>query len=163
MQEIILGVDPGALSGAYACLTRDGRLLTCDDLPTIADKKTRWVDGPELLYRLLRTKNERGMHAIVERQGARPGQGLSSTFVSATAYGSLLAVLQIAGCSIEFVTAAVWKNASGLTQDKQLSLDRARLLYPHAELERKRDNGRAEALLLAHWWINNKSGREIVA
>jgi hypothetical protein len=39
-----------------------------------------------------------------------------------------------------------------LTADKQVSLDRARLLFPHAALDRKRDHGRAEAILPAHWW-----------
>jgi crossover junction endodeoxyribonuclease RuvC len=92
------------------------------------------------------------MLAMVERQGARPGQGVSSTFVSATAFGSLLATLQIAGCSLELVTAASWKAAlGGLSKDKQASLDRARLLYPGASLDRMKDHGRAESLLLAHY------------
>jgi len=61
------------------------------------------------------------MVAYVERQGARPRQGLSSTFTSATAFGSLLATLQIAGCSIELVTASQWKTAMSLTKDKGVS------------------------------------------
>lgn len=150
--SLTIGVDPGAISGAYAVLAADGSLLAVDDLPTIADGKLRWVDAPALLSRLTEIKAGRPMHAVVERQGARPGQGLSSTFTSATAFGSLLATLQVAGCSIELVTAAVWKAGARLTQDKQVSLDRARLLFPGAALDRKRDHGRAEALLLAHWW-----------
>ena len=147
--SLILGVDPGAVSGAFAVLD-SGTLLECDDLPTIASGKTRWVDST-LLSRLLELKAGRPMLAAVERQSARPGQGVSSTFVSATAYGSLLAVLQIAGCSIELITAAKWKAALGLSADKQQSLDRARLLYPSASLDRKRDHGRAESILLAHY------------
>ena len=149
--SLIVGIDPGALSGAYAVLAADGALLDVADLPTIADGKLRWCDAPVLLSRLLEIRSGRPMHAIVERQGARPGQGISSTFTSATAFGSLLATLQVAGCSIELVTAAVWKAGARLTADKQVSLDRARLLYPHAALDRKRDHGRAEAILIAHW------------
>jgi crossover junction endodeoxyribonuclease RuvC len=148
--SLIIGVDPGATSGAFAVLD-GGTLLEVDDLPTIANGKLRWVDGPALLSRVISLKAGRAMLAIVERQGARPGQGLSSTFTSATAFGALLATLQIAGCSIELVTAAVWKTAAGLSKDKSQSLDRARLLYPEASLDRKKDHGRAEALLLARF------------
>ena len=153
-RRLVLGCDPGAVSGAYACLDADGALLAVDDLPTIADRKTRWVDAPVLLSRLIELKAGAELHAVVERQSARPGQGISSTFVSACAFGSLLATLQLAGCSLELVTAATWKAATGLSADKQASLDRARLLYPLASLDRKRDHGRAEALLLARWWLN---------
>jgi crossover junction endodeoxyribonuclease RuvC len=151
---LTLGADPGALSGAVSILDADDSWIYCADLPTIADHKTRWVDASVLLPALLEIKAGRPMHAIVERQSARPGQGVSSTFVSATAYGSLLAVLQIAGCSITFITAAQWKAGAGLSTDKQASVDRARLLFPSAPLDRKRDHGKAESLLLAHWWIN---------
>ena len=153
-QPLVCGVDPGACSGAYSVLAADGTLLTLDDLPTIGDGKLRWVDSPALLSRLIDIKAGRTMHAVVERQGGRPGQGISSTFTSACAFGSLLATLQIAGCSIELLTAAVWKGASGLSADKRASLDRARLLFPGASLDRVKDHGRAEALLLARWALH---------
>jgi crossover junction endodeoxyribonuclease RuvC len=152
--SLTLGIDPGALSGAYAVLAADGSLFAVDDLPTIADGKLRWTDAPVLLSRLLEIKAGQPMHAVVERQSARPGQGISSTFTSATAFGSLLATLQVAGCSIELVTASAWKAGAGLTKDKQRSLDRARLLFPGASLDRKKDHGRAEAILIAQWRLN---------
>lgn len=157
MTVLILGVDPGAVSGAYAVLDAAGVLLDLDDLPTIASGKLRWVDAPVLLSRLIELRAARRVVAIVERQGARPGQGLSSTFASATAFGSLLATLQIAGCSIELVTAAQWKRDMGLSTDKAVSLDKARLLYPDAPLDRVKDHGRAEALLLAYWHLTKRS------
>jgi len=123
-------------------------------LPTIADGKLRWVDAPTLLSRLLELKAGRPMAAVVERQSARPGQGISSTFTSATAFGALLATLQVAGCSLEFVTAASWKRALGLTSEKRASLDKARLMFPGASLDRVKDHGRAEACLIAHWRLN---------
>jgi crossover junction endodeoxyribonuclease RuvC len=97
------------------------------------------------------------MLAMVEHQGARPGQRLSSTFVSARSFGALLATLQIAGCSIELVTAASWKAAVHLTKDKAVSRDRARLLYPDASLDRKKDHRRAEAIMLAHYALKRMS------
>ena len=153
---VIIGVDPGAVSGAYAAL-HDGVLLEVDDLPTIASGKLRWVDGPELLGRLLALKDGRPLIAVVERPGARPGQGLSSTFTSACSFGALLATLQIAGCSIELVTAAQWKREAGLDRDKGRSLDAARLKFPTASLDRKKDHGRAESLLLAAWYADRRA------
>jgi crossover junction endodeoxyribonuclease RuvC len=146
---LTLGVDPGAVSGAYAVLDKSGTLLEVADLPSIASGKLRWIDGPALLSKLIELRAGRPVIAYVERQGARPGQGLSSTFTSAAAFGSLLATLQIAGCSIELVTAAQWKAAMGLTKDKGRSLDAARLRFPDASLDRKKDHGRAEAIMLA--------------
>src|ERR1019366_1459662 len=53
---LILSVDPGALRGAYAVLDASGSLLEVADLPKVADHKTRWVDAPVLLSRLLEIK-----------------------------------------------------------------------------------------------------------
>src|ERR1700682_2540004 len=125
----LVGVDPGAVSGAYAVLDSDGTLIEVDDLPTIASGKLKWIDAPVLLSRLLELRNGHPLIAIVERQGARPGQGIASTFTSAAAFGSLLATLQVAGASLELVTAHTWKSALGLSSDKVQSLDRARLLF----------------------------------
>jgi hypothetical protein len=113
--------------------------------------------GPALLSALIEIKAGRPMQAVVGRQGARPVQGLSSTFTSACAFGALLATLQIAGCSIELITTASWKAAMGLSKDKAQSLDRARLLYPTASLDRKKDHGRGEAILLATFALNRAS------
>jgi hypothetical protein len=156
---IVIGCDPGAVSGAYAVLDESAGMLEVADLPTIASGKLRWVDAPALLSRLIEVKAGRPALAIVERQGARPGQGLSSTFTSATAFGSLLATLQIAGCSIELVCASQWKAAMGLTKDKGVSLDAARLRFPDASLDRKKHHGRAEALMLAAYGLRSMSAR----
>lgn len=158
-RSLTIGVDPGAVSGAYAVLDDSGTLLEVADLPPIASGKLRWIDAPVLLSRLIELKAGRPIVAFVERQGARPGQGLSSTFTSATAFGSLLATLQIAGCSLELVTASQWKAAMGLSKDKGVSLDAARLRFPDASLDRKKDHGRAEALMLAAYGLRSMSVR----
>ncbi len=161
--SLILGIDPGAVSGAYAVLDESAALLDVADLPTIASGKLRWVDAPVLLSRLIELKAGRPMIAYVERQGARPGQGLSSTFTSATAFGSLLATLQIVGCAIELISASTWKPAMGLTKDKGVSLDAARLRFPDASLDRKKDHGRAESIMLALYGLTRRSVRAAAA
>lgn len=145
----MLGIDPG-LTGAYTVIDA-GHVLECEDLAVMRDKSLGWVDAAELLTRLIRLKAGQPMRAIVERQGARPVQGVASAFKMGVCFGSILATLQNAACSIEFVTPSVWKRDMGITSDKQSSLDKARLLYPMVELDRKRDHNRAESLLIARW------------
>jgi crossover junction endodeoxyribonuclease RuvC len=80
-----------------------------------------------------------------------PKQGSVSTFTGGVVLGSILAACQRIAIPLELVSAATWKRTMGLDADKAKSLDRARLLFPGADLARKRDHGRAEALLLAEY------------
>ncbi len=80
-----------------------------------------------------------------------PRQGIASAFNFGVGFGSVLSILQARHLSIELVTPVVWKRAMGLSKDKRASLDKARLLYPAADLSLAKHEGRAEALLLAHW------------
>jgi hypothetical protein len=63
-------------------------------------------------------------------------------------WDGLLATL---GLAYTRVRPGVWKKALGLTRDKEQTRLRAMQLYPGADLRRKKDHGRAEALLLARW------------
>jgi crossover junction endodeoxyribonuclease RuvC len=110
------------------------------------------VHGEDLLELLSETRNGRHvLRAFVERQQPMPGNGSSSNVTIGAGIGSLLAVLQVTQAPYELVMPATWKRALGLDQDKCRSLDKARALFPQAPLDRARDNGRAEAMLLAEW------------
>jgi crossover junction endodeoxyribonuclease RuvC len=80
-----------------------------------------------------------------------PRQGVASSFAFGVVFGSILSVLQAMQIGIDLVTPATWKRALGLSSDKRASLDKARLLFPTADLHLAKHDGRAEALLLAHW------------
>lgn len=146
----LIGIDPGQ-TGAIAVLDDRGALQALSDLPIIRDGKLSWVDGGRLQSFLIDTLTGRSARALVERVQAFPKQGRSSAFNFGVGFGSLLSVLQARHIPIELVTPASWKRAMGLTNDKQVSLDKARLLFPDAELSFSRHDGRAEALLLAHY------------
>lgn len=150
MTRLTLGVDPG-LTGALALLDGDGALELLADLPVIRDRSLAWIDGGELQTLLLDAIRGRPCRAAVERVAGRPGQGVSSAFTFGLGLGSVLGVLQALHIGIEFVTPGQWKGALGLGSDKHRSIDRARLLYPAAELHLAKHDGRAEALLIAHW------------
>lgn len=155
----IIGIDPG-LTGALAVLGPDGLLEQLDDLPVIRDRSLAWIDGVGLRT-LLGARSINGtIRAVIERAHAMPKNGCAGAFSQGCTLGSILAVVQTAGFPIELVSPATWKRALGLItsgaklsdrERKQASLDKARLLYPDADLSLIKHHGRAEALLLAHY------------
>lgn len=166
MTARVLGIDPG-LTGAWAMLEEDGSLLAVEDLPVIRDGRLAWIDADALLSRLLEARGGRPMRAIVERVHAMPRNGSQAAFSQGATLGSILATLQLVRASIELVQPATWKRAAGLSgakdatdrERKSASLDRARLLFPDAPLDRVKDHGRAESLLIAHHGIRATSIR----
>lgn len=145
--SITIGIDPGR-EGAIAVI--DGEIAHVYDLPQVSDKSLTWVDGGQLLSILLDHPGKK--HAVVERISCRPGQGASGVLNYGAGFGAILGVLQSVQVPIELVTPAKWKGCFGLTDDKELSLHKARLLFPSCELHLKKHHGRAEALLIAHWY-----------
>lgn len=153
MSTRILGIDPG-ITGAWALLGPDGCIV--EDFPVIRHRSLAFVDGFELEHQL-RQVGACGATAYVENVHAMPGQGVAGMFSFGVAFGSILSALRCAEVRIEFVEPVVWKRWAGLIRAKdespaafkRRSLDRARLLYPAMRLDRAKDHGRAEALMIA--------------
>lgn len=146
---IALGIDPGA-SGALAALDEHGNLLWLEDMP--------YADGavlaPVLAELLLRGDGPRV--AWVERAQSYPRQGIASAFRYGTGYGVVLGVLGALSVPLHTVPPSEWKRDARLSADKDASRRRACELWPaHAyRFARKRDDGRAEAALIArHGWL----------
>ena len=59
------------------------------------------------------------------------------------------------------VRPAIWKRTLGLGKDKEASRLKAIQLFPTADLRRKKDHGRAEALLLAYWRQQHRLEAEV--
>jgi crossover junction endodeoxyribonuclease RuvC len=150
--KIIIGVDPG-ISGGIAIIRADGVPLLCEPLPIIRDGSLAWVDGGRMQSILIDTLEGSPACALIERAQPMPKQGSASGFNYGVGFGSLLAIFQARGIPIELIAPSRWKGAMGLTSKKTLSLDKARLLYPSIDLPRAKDEGRAEALLLAHYGL----------
>ena len=147
---LTLGIDPG-LTGAWAVLEPDGMMLCVEDLPIVRDGRLGWIDSPALAARIREIRNGRPIRGVCERIAPLPQNGRMGAFSQGCTLGSILATMQIAGVSIELVSPAAWKRALNLSSDKSASLDKARLLFPTADLDRVKDHNRAEALCLAHW------------
>jgi len=168
---IIVGIDIG-ITGAIAAL--EGRKARVFDMPTYErDDGKRRVDRQALvglLHRVAPTKRERkACVAFVERANAGPDMGSSAAFNFGMGYGMVQGVLADMGVRICDIAASKWKPAMGVAKsksaqfgsdeqreqqrDKEDSLKLARKLFPRlaGELERKKHDGRAEALLIAEY------------
>jgi hypothetical protein len=145
---LTLGCDPG-ITGAYAILDEAGALIAVEDLPVIRDGKLGWIDADAFTSRLIEIRGGNELHATCERVHAMPGNGSQAAFSQGATLGSILAALQVVRARIALVTPASWKKAMGLSADKSASLDKARLLFPTADLDRKKDHNRAESILIA--------------
>jgi len=67
-------------------------------------------------------------------------------------YGAIQGVVQTLGNPLHFVTPQKWKKAAGLIgADKDYARTKALQLYPDADLARKKDIGRADAILIARY------------
>jgi hypothetical protein len=144
----IIAIDPGAVSGAYAYFDDDGPPVV-GDLP-VADGQ---LDGAFLGQMV------RGMDpdaAIVERVASMPKQGVVSTFKFGMAVGIIHGVLLSNGVPLHLVTPGTWKRHFKLTgTDKDAARALAIRLYPAVQgLHRKKDQGRADALLIGDWFLH---------
>jgi len=152
---IIIGIDPG-IGGAVAAVDGRGNLLWVEDMPIRdAGKKSRKaneIDG-SALARLLRLHVADIRCAVVEEVHAMPGQGVSSMMSLGDSRGCIRGVLEALGISVERVEPQRWKKSYGLIgAEKDGSRACAIRLYPSCpDLARKKDHGRAEAILLARF------------
>jgi len=80
-------------------------------------------------------------------------QGVATIARGARGGGIWEGMIAALGYRLRRVPAYYWKRAQGVTADKETSLVAARERFPESceQLTRKKDNGRAEALLIADW------------
>ena len=96
----------------------------------------------------------RGTVAFVEEGGVEYGFSAQTAFVQGYNFGLWKGVLAAAGLRVEVVKPQAWKHALGLARSgssKDDSRDMASAMFPEVGdvLGRKKDHGRAEALLIA--------------
>lgn len=154
---IYIGIDPG-LFGAVAILdTPPGTPLDVRDTPTVTlqmSRGTRREYDVSGMAAILAPFMRLHVHVILEESQAMPGQGVRSTFTTGLGFGLWLGVLAALTLPYTRVRPAIWKRALSLGKDKERARLRAMQLFPTADLRRKKDHGRAEALLLAWYGLH---------
>lgn len=158
--SIILGVDTG-LKGAFASLNSENQALTVLTIPIVkASGRGNDLAWGELvdLFDLVFPKVD---HAIIERVGARPGQGVSSMFKFGTVYGAARMLVCAHRIPYTLVTPNVWKKKMGLPSgSKDAAVIRAGELFPASVSEFRgprggKIDGAAEAALLAYYGLTH--------
>lgn len=159
-----IGADPG-LSGAVALYVPPPGNNSAGGLPHIEvfDMPTHEVDGKRQmdmwsLATLMKdwAKGYQVKITLVERVSAMPDQGVTSSFNFGFSAGSLQQSIASAGLPMTIISPATWKAVLGLRggkENKDMSRQLASRLFPtHSHLwARKKDDGRAEAVLLAYY------------
>lgn len=145
---MILGIDPG-ISGALAWVDNDGYLIATHDVPVVEVVGKKKV-SPQILTALIETRLPRLV--VVEDVGAMPGQGVTSMFGFGYSAGVIAGVVAGLKLPIVLYRPATWKRQAGVPADKGAARQMAQRFWPGArDFDRVKDDGRAEAALLARW------------
>lgn len=149
---IVCGIDPG-LSGAVAFIWPGGEAV--HDMPVLeitrGGKRKPEVDARAMM-RVFEAMPPAAV--FIEQVGGMPGDSPASAFQFGRAAGIAEACAKLAGARFEMVAPHVWKRTMGLIKTaKDDSRALAQNLFPGMAdgLTRRRDDGRAEALLIAEW------------
>ena len=151
---MIFAIDPGR-KGAVALVDSKGVLVDVADLDDL-------YAGPVLSPAMLRAtildlccdRTDSVDACVVEAVNSH-GMGRQSAFNFGQSLGTCRSVPLCLGIPLVDVTPATWKRDLKLGTDKDLARARAAERWPDraAKFARKRDDGRAEAALLACWFL----------
>lgn len=158
--SLTVGIDPG-ITGAIAVLDSDGDIVAIFDMPTVELQRgkaaKRHIDPREVAYLLGYYRDRRGIACTyIEQVSAMPGQGVTSVFSFGRSFGCIEGVLGALEVPYSFVTPQQWTRDLKVPQGKDGHRDLCRRTWPqHAQLwKRVKDDGRADAALIARWgWL----------
>lgn len=165
MSRLWIGIDPG-LNGAIGFVA-EGRDAWVEPMPTLPYSATGVVKrafDPHGLAGILRPHIEalewdrKAVSVVIERVNAFPGQGVASMFSLGMSYWGAFSVCATLGIPVQMVEPKDWKRFFRLEKDKALARAMAQRLFPHLNFGKVKDDGRAEALLIAQYgkFLENK-------
>lgn len=153
---MIIGIDPG-LNGAVAMI--NGNHAEVHDLPVMTEpgaKKTKTIDEVTLYHLIEKFERQTDdlAQVFIERVGTMPGQGIASAFNFGRGVGKIEGALApFTWMTLNYLRPAEWKKAVGIgagsAKDASLTLARRQFPMLHEQLNLKKHDGRAEALLIA--------------
>ena len=141
---MIVGIDCGYRTGGVAFVGDDWAEV--HDLPVYSEGGVDVVALHDILSSV-----EAIDHIYIEKQQAMPKQGVSSTFKLGYAFGQIVTSVALFRSPYTLVTPVTWKRSMNLPKDKDAARRMAQQWFPNiaSELKRKKDEHRAEALLIA--------------
>lgn len=140
--------------------------MALQDLPLTAGNKD--IDATAFAA-LLDMYNSQIRFCVIEKvsamtytdaSGQKRGQGAAASFNFGKGFGLVLGCLHSSRIPLIEVAPSVWKILLGLSSAKSDSIQRAHELYPtsRSRITLKKHDGRAEALLLAHFGAERFGG-----
>lgn len=172
--RVTFGVDPG-LSGAIVTLL-DGEPGPILDMPTFDNGTANEVDAAAIARFVRGVRAEHaGAHvsACIERVRAMPSagpnrrtMGAQSSFNFGDGFGQVKSAFRVLGIQPVLVESRSWKTHMGLIgTDKDAARVLAVKRFPSAahQLQRKKDSGRADAMLIALWHENTQLHGSVAA
>lgn len=149
----VLGIDPG-LSGAIARPMPDGSVDVWD-IPSIDVRGKRRIDAYALTD-LVIAAGPVDMVVLEHVQGVQ-GSGATGAFTFGEGFGIIQGILVALGRPTTLVRPQRWTKDLGVGSDKGEHRRTAQRLFPSSAsmFARVKDDGRADAALLAHWWTRS--------
>lgn len=143
--SIFLGIDPGK-KGALALLDDETMSVTTHDMPGTTAELHDLVAGFPIIKR-----------ATVEKPFYPQMIGVTSAAKIAQAFGILIGALMWRDIPFKEIPSNKWKPSMDLSRNKNASREMAMQMFPDdaEQFKRAKDDGRAEAALLA-WWGSKK-------
>ncbi|KAL2540948.1 hypothetical protein Adt_01926 [Abeliophyllum distichum] len=152
----VMGIDPD-ISGALALLKPDDSPQVFDSphLKVLIGKRVRKrLDAKSIVQLIQSFDAPIGTTAYIEQSIPYPQDGKQGWWSGGFGYGIWIGILVASGFSVVPVPSLLWKNEfklAGNRSSKDDSRELASTLFPSLSslLKRKKDHGRAEALLIA--------------
>ena len=156
---LIVGIDPG-ISGSI-CFFQDGVIKDVIEIPTMTEgkKNKKQVNGSQIFNEISdRIKNieKTNIKVVIEQVSAMPGQGVTSMFNFGQSFGILKGICSAMQLPVYYIRPAKWKKYFNLiNSEKDASRTRAIEIFPYfsAQLSRKKDSNKADAILIASFFF----------
>ena len=163
---LIIGIDPG-ISGSI-CFFEDGKILDVVEMPTMTEgkKNKKQVNGAQVYNEILKKISKIEKHnvrVIIEKVSAMPGQGVTSMFNFGQSFGILKGICSAMHLPVYYVRPTKWKKYFNLiNSEKDASRTRAIEIFPYfsAQLSKKKDNNKADAILIASFFFESYQKEE---
>tara|TARA_B100000530_G_C15627719_1_gene356987 strand:- start:29 stop:523 length:495 start_codon:yes stop_codon:yes gene_type:complete len=163
---LIIGIDPG-ISGSI-CFFEDGIVKDVIEMPTMAEgkKSKKQVNSSQIFNEIserIKKIDKKNIKVVIEQVSAMPGQGVTSMFNFGQSFGVLKGICSAMSLSVYYVRPAKWKKYFNLiNSEKDASRTRAIEIFPYisAQLSRKKDSNKADAILISSFFFETYKKEE---
>ena len=163
---LIIGIDPG-ISGSI-CFFEDGKIIDVIEMPTMIDgkKNKKQVNGAQIYNEIsdrIKKIDKKNIKVVIEQVSAIQGQGVTSMINFGQSFGILKGICAAMQLPMYFVRPAKWKKYFNLiNSEKDASRTKAIEIFPYfsAQLSRKKDSNKADAILIASFYYETYKSEE---